>query len=63
MQYAAVCRSQSSRRKSYMCPETPQDDSGQTSPNDQSITKLCDDVAARIEARFKQQRQSFYEQR
>lgn len=61
MQYAAVCRAQSSRLKSFSCSEMPQDDSGLTTPQDESLTKLCDDVAARIEARMKQQ--SFNEQR
>ncbi|XP_076615290.1 FERM and PDZ domain-containing protein 2 isoform X2 [Chaetodon auriga] len=62
VQYAAVCRAQSSRLKSFSCSETPQDDSGLTTPQDESLTKLCDDVAARIEARIKQQRQSLNEQ-
>ncbi|XP_054455329.1 FERM and PDZ domain-containing protein 2 [Anoplopoma fimbria] len=47
LQYAAVCRAQSSRLKSTSCLEMPQDDSG--------LNKLCDDVTARIEARLKQQ--------
>ncbi|KAK9530146.1 hypothetical protein VZT92_011670 [Zoarces viviparus] len=55
VQYAAVCRSQSSRLKSSSCSETPQDDSGLTTPQDGSLNKLCDDVTARIEARIKQQ--------
>ncbi|XP_023251269.1 FERM and PDZ domain-containing protein 2 [Seriola lalandi dorsalis] len=62
VQYAAVCRAQSSRRKSFSCSETPQDDSGLNTPQDESLTKLCDDIAARIEARVKQQRQSLNEQ-
>ncbi|KAA8581177.1 hypothetical protein FQN60_002758 [Etheostoma spectabile] len=53
--YAAVCRAQSSRLKSS-CSETPQDDSGQNTPQDEALNKLCDDVTARIEARIKQQR-------
>uniref|UniRef100_A0A3B4XBQ4 FERM and PDZ domain containing 2 n=1 Tax=Seriola lalandi dorsalis TaxID=1841481 RepID=A0A3B4XBQ4_SERLL len=53
VQYAAVCRAQSSRRKSFSCSETPQDDSGLNTPQDESLTKLCDDIAARIEARVK----------
>lgn len=61
MQYASACRAQSSRLKSFSCSETPQDDSGLTTPQDESLTKLCDDVATRIEARMKQQ--SFNEQR
>ncbi|KAM9837391.1 FERM and PDZ domain-containing protein 2 [Aulostomus maculatus] len=61
VQYAAVCRTQS-RLKSFMFSETPQDDSGLTTPHNESLTKLCDDVAARIEARFKQQHQSLHEQ-
>lgn len=60
MQYAAECRAQSARLKSFIS-ETPQDDSGLTTPRGESLTKLCDDVAARIEARFKQQ--SLNEQR
>lgn len=63
MQYSAVCRAQSSQLKSFSCSETPQDDSGLTTPQDESLSKLCDDVAARIEARIKQQRQSLNEQR
>ncbi|KAF1374187.1 hypothetical protein PFLUV_G00246940 [Perca fluviatilis] len=55
VRYAAVCRSQSSRLKSC-CSETPQDDSGLNTPQDESLNKLCDDVTARIEARIKQQR-------
>ncbi|XP_071381020.1 FERM and PDZ domain-containing protein 2 [Centroberyx affinis] len=62
VQYAAVCRAQSGRLKSSSCSETPQDDSGLTTPHNDSMTKLCDDVAARIEARFKQHRQSLHEQ-
>ncbi|KAM6963659.1 FERM and PDZ domain-containing protein 2 isoform 1-T1 [Tautogolabrus adspersus] len=62
VQYAAVCRAQSGRLKSFSCSETPQDDSGLTTPQDDSLSKLCDDVAARIEARIKQQRQSLNEQ-
>ncbi|KAG7226485.1 hypothetical protein INR49_003805 [Caranx melampygus] len=62
VQYATVCRSQSSRRKSFSCSETPQDDSGLNTPQDESLNKLCDDVTARIEARVKQQRQSLNEQ-
>ncbi|XP_035469664.1 FERM and PDZ domain-containing protein 2 isoform X2 [Scophthalmus maximus] len=58
----AVCRAQSSRLKSYSCSETPQDESGLTTPQDESLTKLCDDVTARIESRIKQQRQSLNEQ-
>ncbi|XP_047465229.1 FERM and PDZ domain-containing protein 2 isoform X2 [Mugil cephalus] len=56
VQYATVCRAQSSQIKSYSCSETPQDDSGLTTPQNESLTKLCDDVTARIEARVKQQR-------
>lgn len=63
MQYAAVCRAQSSRLKSFSCSETPQDDSGMTTPQEETPTKLYDDVAARIEARIKQQRQSLNDQR
>lgn len=63
VQYAAVCHTASSRLKSLVCSETPQDDSGLVTPHEESLSKLCDDVAARIEARFKQQRQSLNEQR
>ena len=56
MQYAAVCRAQSSQLKSLSCSETPQDDSGLTTPQEEPLSKLCDDVTARIEARVKQQR-------
>lgn len=56
MQYAAVCRAQSSQLKSFSSSETPQDDSGQTTPQNESMTKLYDDVTAKIEARIKQQR-------
>lgn len=63
VQYATVCRAQSSCLKSFSCSETPQDDSGLVTPQDESLTKLCNDVAARIEARIKQQRQSLNEQR
>ncbi|XP_035000904.2 FERM and PDZ domain-containing protein 2 isoform X1 [Hippoglossus stenolepis] len=62
VQYAAVCRAQSSRLKSFSCSETPQDESGLTTPQEESITKLCDDVTARIEARVKQPQQSLNEQ-
>ncbi|XP_032430737.1 FERM and PDZ domain-containing protein 2 [Xiphophorus hellerii] len=51
VKYAAVCRAQSSQLKSISCSETPQDDSGLTTPQEESLIKLCDDVAARIEAR------------
>uniref|UniRef100_UPI003AAA2768 FERM and PDZ domain-containing protein 2 n=1 Tax=Centroberyx gerrardi TaxID=166262 RepID=UPI003AAA2768 len=62
VQYAAVCRAQGGRLKSSSCSETPQDDSGLTTPHNDSMTKLCDDVAARIEARIKHKRQSLNEQ-
>ncbi|CAJ1081251.1 FERM and PDZ domain-containing protein 2 isoform X3 [Xyrichtys novacula] len=62
VQYAALCRAQSSHLKSYSCSETPQDNSVLTTPKDESLTKLCDDVAARIEACMKQKRQSLNEQ-
>ncbi|XP_019720891.1 tyrosine-protein phosphatase non-receptor type 13 isoform X1 [Hippocampus comes] len=61
-QYATACRTPNSRFKSIMGSETPQDDSGLNTPQRESLTRLCEDVAARIEARFKQQRQSLYEQ-
>lgn len=63
VQYAAVCRAQSNQLKSFSCSETPQDDSGLTTPQNEPTTKLCDDVAARIEARIRQQRQGLNEQR
>ncbi|KAL3967432.1 slit 2 [Sarotherodon galilaeus] len=56
VQYAAVCRAQSSQLKSFSSSETPQDDSGLTTPQNESMTKLYDDVTAKIEARIKQQR-------
>ncbi|XP_077481618.1 FERM and PDZ domain-containing protein 2 isoform X1 [Stigmatopora argus] len=59
---ATACRAGKSRFKSALDSETPQDDSGLTTPRRESLTRLCEDVAARIEARFKQQRQSLYEQ-
>ncbi|XP_029954711.1 FERM and PDZ domain-containing protein 2 [Salarias fasciatus] len=62
VQYASVCRAQSGRLKSFSCSETPQDESGLTTPQDESLAKLCDDVAARIEARVRQQRLSLNEQ-
>ncbi|XP_068161767.1 FERM and PDZ domain-containing protein 2 [Antennarius striatus] len=62
MQYATACRSQNSRLKTFSCSETPQEDSGLTTPQGASLTKLCDDVTARIEARIKQQRLSLNEQ-
>ncbi|TKS90123.1 PDZ domain-containing protein 2 [Collichthys lucidus] len=61
VQYSAVCRAQSSRAKSFSSSQTPQNDSGLTTPQE-SLTKLCDDVTARIEARIKQQRQNLNEQ-
>ncbi|KAM7371145.1 hypothetical protein PAMP_010636 [Pampus punctatissimus] len=61
VQYATVCRAQTSRLRSYSCSETPQDDSSLTTPQDESLNKLCDDVTARIEARIKQQCQSLNE--
>lgn len=56
VQYAAARRAQAARPKSFSCSETPQGDSGLTTPQGESLTKLCEDVAARIEARIKQQR-------
>ncbi|XP_033990713.1 tyrosine-protein phosphatase non-receptor type 13 [Trematomus bernacchii] len=54
--YAEVSPTQSSQLKSVSCSETPQDDSGLTTPQEGSLNKLCDDVTARIESRIKQQR-------
>ncbi|XP_019108800.2 FERM and PDZ domain-containing protein 2 isoform X1 [Larimichthys crocea] len=62
VQYSAVCRAQSSRAKSFSSSQMPQNDSSLTTPQDESLTKLCDDVTARIEARIKQQRQNLNEQ-
>lgn len=63
LQYATVSRTQSGHIKPFSCSDTPQDDSGLTTPQNETLTKLCDDVAARIEARIKQQRQCLNEQR
>ncbi|KAG7249004.1 hypothetical protein CRUP_023083, partial [Coryphaenoides rupestris] len=61
--YAGACRSLGNPLKSFPCPSMPQDDSGRTTPQGDSMTKLCDDVASRIEARIKQQqRQSANDQ-
>lgn len=57
-----MCRAQSSPLKPFSCSDMPQDDSGLTTPQNETLTKLCDDVAARIEARIKQ-RQCLNEQR
>ncbi|KAK7918901.1 hypothetical protein WMY93_010185 [Mugilogobius chulae] len=62
VQYSPGCRSQSSRLKSYSCSETPQDDSGLTTPQEEPMSKLCDDVTARIQARIKTKRPSINEQ-
>ncbi|CAB1338029.1 unnamed protein product, partial [Coregonus sp. 'balchen'] len=66
VQYAAVCRAQNSHSQmnsqmnSQMSQcsvsETIRTDSGLNTPQDDSMTKLCDDIAAKIEARVKQQR-------
>ncbi|XP_072312586.1 FERM and PDZ domain-containing protein 2 [Eucyclogobius newberryi] len=61
-QYSPRCRSQSSRLKSYCCSETPQDDSGLTTPQEEPMSKLCDDVTARIQSRVKMKRPSINEQ-
>ncbi|XP_047232107.1 FERM and PDZ domain-containing protein 2 isoform X2 [Girardinichthys multiradiatus] len=53
VQYAAVCRAQSSQLKSLSCSETLQDNSGMTTPQEGSLTKLCNDVSDRSEARVK----------
>lgn len=63
LQYASVSRAQSGHLKPFSCSDAPQDDSGLTTPQNETLTKLCDDVAARIEARIKQQRQCLNEQR
>ncbi|XP_076025801.1 FERM and PDZ domain-containing protein 2 [Genypterus blacodes] len=62
VQYAAAFRAQSSRLKCFSCSEMPQDDSGLNTQQNDCMTKLCDDIAARIETRIKQQRQSLNEQ-
>ncbi|XP_031660439.1 FERM and PDZ domain-containing protein 2-like [Oncorhynchus kisutch] len=62
VQYAAVCRSQNSRSQMNSqvsrcsVSESIRTDSGLTTPQGDSMTKLCDDIAAKIEARIKQQR-------
>lgn len=61
--YTAVCRTQSSGLKSFSCSETPQDESGLTTPQDDTLAKLCNDITSRIETRIKQQRQNLSEQR
>ncbi|KAM3860021.1 FERM and PDZ domain-containing protein 2 [Diretmus argenteus] len=53
VQYAAVCRAHTARLKSFSCSETPRDDSGLTTPHNNSMTKLCDHGATRTEARGK----------
>ncbi|XP_029484969.2 tyrosine-protein phosphatase non-receptor type 13-like isoform X1 [Oncorhynchus nerka] len=53
-QYASVCQAQNSRMNRNS--ETVLTDSGLTTPQDGSMTKLCDDIAAKIEARIKQHR-------
>lgn len=58
-----MCRAQSGHIKPFSCSDMPQDDSGLTTPQNETLTKLCDDVAARIEAGIKQQRQCLNEQR
>ncbi|CAL8302779.1 unnamed protein product [Lota lota] len=67
----AACQAPGNLLKSFPSPPTPQDDSrlttpledsGPATPQDDSMTKLCDDIAARIEARIKQQRQSLNHQ-
>ncbi|KAJ3608135.1 hypothetical protein NHX12_025185 [Muraenolepis orangiensis] len=55
---AGACRPPGYLLKSFPSPATPQDDSELTTPQDDAMTKLCDDIAARIEDRIKQQQQS-----
>lgn len=50
VQYAAACRAQ---LKSYSCSETPQDESGLTTPQNEPLTKMCNDLVARMESRVK----------
>ncbi|CAL9702348.1 unnamed protein product [Knipowitschia caucasica] len=59
--YSPGRHTQSSRLKSYSCSETPQDDSGLTTPQEEPMSKLCDDVTARIQARIKTNRSSLTE--
>ncbi|KAJ7987654.1 hypothetical protein DPEC_G00328720 [Dallia pectoralis] len=60
MQYSVTCQAQNSQMDDQMKRLSTYDpaltDSGQTTPRDDSMTKLCDDIAARIEARIKQER-------
>lgn len=63
VQYAAVCRAQNSQRRSVSISEAPLNDSPrQATPKNNSMTKLCDHVAARIEARLKKEK-DLYKQR
>ncbi|XP_034147959.1 tyrosine-protein phosphatase non-receptor type 13 isoform X2 [Esox lucius] len=58
----SMCRAQNSHSqmdsqlKSFSASDPALTDSGQTTPQDDSMTKLCDDIAAKIEARIKHQR-------
>ncbi|KAM9425893.1 FERM and PDZ domain-containing protein 2 [Pholidichthys leucotaenia] len=54
LEYAAICQAHNNQFKSGSCSETPQDDSGLTTPQNESLIKLCDDVTTRIDARVKQ---------
>ncbi|XP_062331496.1 tyrosine-protein phosphatase non-receptor type 13 isoform X2 [Osmerus eperlanus] len=62
VQYAAVCRAQNSQRRSVSISEAPLNDSPrQPTPKNNSMTKLCDHIASRIEARLKKEKE-LYEQ-
>ncbi|XP_066522679.1 FERM and PDZ domain-containing protein 2 [Hoplias malabaricus] len=52
VQYAAVCRAQNH----FGCSEGASDDSRVDNTHQESMSKLCDDIANRIETRIKQQR-------
>ena len=51
MQYAAVCRAQN-----ISCSEGALNNSGIGTTHQESMSKLCDDIASRIENRIKQHR-------
>ncbi|XP_017569821.2 FERM and PDZ domain-containing protein 2 isoform X1 [Pygocentrus nattereri] len=52
VQYAAVCRAQNN----ISCSEGALNDSGLNTSHQESMSKLCDDIASRIENRIKQHR-------
>ncbi|XP_030630901.1 FERM and PDZ domain-containing protein 2 [Chanos chanos] len=58
VQYASVCRAQNnivSRR--FSCSEGPLNDTHLSPSHNDSMSKLCDDIANKIETRIKQQRE------